>query len=192
MAALREARTEGQEAVRLRHRRRGLRALDRYTLLLKLERSQPRVILTLVATAATCTARWRARWSKLRRRDCGTSGRHRTVPAGRVATLVEDRAGTQSRPIATCVYDCEPNADDAEGQALLATFKGRKLPMIDRVEISIIDERSRAGCRSCSKQQDLLERLPFDFVNIAIPNNKLAPNLARQGDPGCIARWRPT
>ena len=42
-------------------------------------------------------------------------------------------------------YDAEPAADDAEGQALLAQFKGRRLPMVDRVEVSIIEERSRAG-----------------------------------------------
>jgi hypothetical protein len=43
------------------------------------------------------------------------------------------------------VYDAEPAADDAEGQAMLARFKGRRLPLVDRVEISIIEERSRAG-----------------------------------------------
>ncbi len=37
-------------------------------------------------------------------------------------------------------YDAEPAADDAEGQALLQRFKGRRLPMIDRVEVSIIEE----------------------------------------------------
>ena len=46
-------------------------------------------------------------------------------------------------------YDFEPAADDAEGQVLLASFKGRRLPMLDRVEVSVIDERSRAGSRSC-------------------------------------------
>ena len=41
-------------------------------------------------------------------------------------------------------YNAEPNADDAEGQAMLQKFRGRKLPMIDRVEISIIDEQARS------------------------------------------------
>ena len=41
-------------------------------------------------------------------------------------------------------YDFQPNADDAEGQALLAKFKGRRLPLVDRVEISIIDEAAAA------------------------------------------------
>jgi hypothetical protein len=33
-----------------------------------------------------------------------------------------------------------PPAGDADGQALLARFKGRRLPMVDRVEVSIIEE----------------------------------------------------
>ena len=39
----------------------------------------------------------------------------------------------------------QPAADDAEGQALLARFKGRRLPMVDRVEVSIIDKRGKRG-----------------------------------------------
>ena len=38
------------------------------------------------------------------------------------------------------VYDAEPNADDAEGQAWVAKFKGRRLPMVDRVEVAVIHE----------------------------------------------------
>jgi ABC-type transport system substrate-binding protein len=32
-----------------------------------------------------------------------------------------------------------------------------------------------------NRQQDLLERLPLEFANLAVPNGKLAPNLARRG-----------
>ena len=78
-------------------------------------------------------------------------------------------------------YDCEPNADDAEGQALLAKFKGRRLPMVDRVEVSVIEEQQPRWLAFLQKQQDLLDRLPPEFINLAIPNNQLAPNLARQG-----------
>jgi ABC-type transport system substrate-binding protein len=79
------------------------------------------------------------------------------------------------------LYDCEPNADDAEGQKMQARFKGRRLPMIDRVEISIIDEQQPRWLAFLQKQQDIMERLSNEFINLAIPNNKLAPNLARQG-----------
>ena len=53
-------------------------------------------------------------------------------------------------------YDCDPNPDDAEGQKLQAAFRGRKLPMIDRVEISIIDEQQPRWLAFLQKQQDLM------------------------------------
>ncbi len=53
-------------------------------------------------------------------------------------------------------YDAEPNADDAEGQALLAKFKGRKLPMIERVVISVIEEQQPRWLSFLQKQQDLM------------------------------------
>ena len=83
-------------------------------------------------------------------------------------------------------YDAQPNADDAQGQAMLAKFKGRRLPMVDRVEISIIEESQPRWLAFLQKQQDLLYGLPEEFANIAVPNGKLAPNLARQG----IQLWR--
>ena len=52
--------------------------------------------------------------------------------------------------------------------------------MIDRVEISIIVEVQPRWLSFLDKQQDLLYLVPYDFVNIAAPNGKLAPFLAKQ------------
>ena len=79
-----------------------------------------------------------------------------------------------------CCTTLDPNADDAEGQALLAKFKGRKLPMVDRVEISIIEEVQPRWLSFLNKQSDVAWLVPFDFVNTAAPNGKLAPFLAKQ------------
>jgi ABC-type transport system substrate-binding protein len=78
-------------------------------------------------------------------------------------------------------YDAEPNADDAEGQALLAKFRGRRLPMVDRVEVSIIDENQPRWLAFLQGQLDLMHGVPLDFANQALPNGKVAPNLARRG-----------
>ena len=77
-------------------------------------------------------------------------------------------------------YDAEPNADDSEGQALLQRFSGRRLPMVDRVEISIVEEAQPRWLSFLNKQQDLQERLPNEFINIVAPNGVLAPSLARE------------
>src|SRR5262249_9584265 len=78
------------------------------------------------------------------------------------------------------VFDAEPNADDAEGQALLQRFKGRRLPMVDRVEIGIIEASQPRWLAFLNGEIDMLS-VPGEFANIAAPNNKLAPNLAKRG-----------
>jgi ABC-type transport system substrate-binding protein len=78
-------------------------------------------------------------------------------------------------------YDAQPAADDAAGQALLAKFKGQRLPMIDRVEISILAEDQPRWLSFLGGEHDFLERVPEPFFSVAAPNSQLAPNLAKQG-----------
>jgi ABC-type transport system substrate-binding protein len=81
-------------------------------------------------------------------------------------------------------YDAEPAADDAVGQALLARFKGRRLPMLDRVEVSIIEEPQPRWLSFLNRQQNFIERVPEEFITVAMPGNQLVPNLAKQGIQG--------
>src|SRR4051812_5273135 len=60
-------------------------------------------------------------------------------------------------------------------------MKGRRLPMIDRVEVSIIDDPQPRWLSFLNNEHDFMERLPENFATHAIPNNKLAPNLAKRG-----------
>ncbi|MEO6895598.1 MAG: ABC transporter substrate-binding protein, partial [Caldimonas sp.] len=60
-------------------------------------------------------------------------------------------------------------------------LKGRKLPMLDRVEISIIEEAQPRWLSFLNQEMDLLEQVPEDFTTVAIPNDRIAPNLARRG-----------
>jgi len=72
------------------------------------------------------------------------------------------------------------SGSDAETQAIAAANKGKKLPIVGRVEISIIEEAQPRWLAFLNKEHDYLERLPNEFANIAIPGGKLAPNLAKQ------------
>ena len=78
-------------------------------------------------------------------------------------------------------YDEEAPAGDPLAQAALAKLKGRKLPMIDRVEISVIEQPQPRWLSFINREMDLVWQVPEDFTNIAIPNNNVAPNLAKQG-----------
>ncbi|MEY3475492.1 MAG: hypothetical protein RL087_1950, partial [Pseudomonadota bacterium] len=57
---------------------------------------------------------------------------------------------------------------------------GRRLPMIDRVEVSIIEESQPRWLSFLNEQIDYVN-VPAEFVNQAAPNGKLAPNLSRRG-----------
>jgi len=78
-------------------------------------------------------------------------------------------------------YDAHPAPDDAEGQAMLARFRGRRLPMVDRIEVYIIEESQPRLLSFQNEEMDLLFLVPFEFANRVMPNNKLAKDLARRG-----------
>jgi len=157
----------------------GMRALDRYTIQFKFAEPQPRFLQTIAGGDlynALAREVVEAYGDKVMEKPVGT-GPFVLADWRRSSKIVLAR----NPNFRELTYDAEPNADDAEGQALVAKFKGRRLPMIDRVEISIIEEQQPRWLAFLNHQLDLMERLPNEFVNLAIPNNRLALNLAKQG-----------
>jgi len=61
-----------------------------------------------------------------------------------------------------------------------AKLMGKRLPMIDEVHISIIEEAQPRWLSFLNEEQDLTE-VPAEFANLAFPNNVLAPHLAKRG-----------
>ena len=53
--------------------------------------------------------------------------------------------------------------------------------MIDRVEVSVIEQPQPRWLAFVNREMDIIEQVPEDFTYTAIPNNKVAPNLAKQG-----------
>jgi ABC-type transport system substrate-binding protein len=78
-------------------------------------------------------------------------------------------------------YAENPPAVDTEAVAMAGALAGRRLPLLDRVEISIIEEQQPRWLAFLNGEHDFLDRLPNEFAPNAIPHNKLAPNLAKQG-----------
>jgi ABC-type transport system substrate-binding protein len=156
----------------------GLRALDRYTIQFTLEEPRPRFLHLLALGdlyGAVAREVVEAYGDEIPAHPVGT-GPFRLVDWRRSSRIVLERNPTYREVL----YDAEPNADDTEGQALLQRFSGRRLPIIDRVEISIIEEQQPRWLAFLNKQQDFMERIANEFINIVAPNGKLAPNLQRQ------------
>ena len=157
----------------------GLRALDRYTLQIKLEDPRPRYIETLANSdilGAVASEVIEFYGDKAEEHPVGT-GPFKLAQWRRSSFIAFER----NPDFREMVYDAEPAADDAEGQALLARFKGRRLPMIDRVEISVIEEEQPRWLSFVNGEADLAYRIGYQFVNQAVPGGKVAPNLAKRG-----------
>ena len=78
-------------------------------------------------------------------------------------------------------FDASPNADDPRAQEIFSQMKGKRLPAIDRVEVSIIEETQPRWLSFLNEEMDLMFLIPEEFAYQAFPNNKIAPNLAKRG-----------
>ncbi len=160
----------------------GLRALDRYTIQYRLEQPRPRFAINLTASdilGAVAREVVEHYGQQIDAHPVGT-GPFRLVQWRRSSFIALER----NPGFREMVYDGEPAADDAEGQAIAARFKGRRIPMIDRVEISIVEEEQPRWLSFLQGDADLAYRVGYQFVASAMPHGKVAPNLAKQGIQG--------
>ena len=77
-------------------------------------------------------------------------------------------------------YDAEPPADDPISQQLASEMRGKRIPQVDRVEISIIEESQPRWLAFLNKEIDWVN-VPIDFINMALPGGKPAPWIAKRG-----------
>jgi ABC-type transport system substrate-binding protein len=160
----------------------GVRALDRYTLRFTLTAPRPRFYETLASGdlfGAVAREVIEFYGNTVEEHPVGT-GPFKLAQWRRSSFIAFER----NPDFREMLYDAEPAPGDAEGQAWLARFKGRRLPMVDRVEISIIEEEQPRWLSFVNAEADLQFEMGFQFVPQAMPNGKVAPNLARRGIVG--------
>jgi ABC-type transport system substrate-binding protein len=160
----------------------GVRALDRYTVQFRIADPRPRFIEVLAGGdlfGAVPREAVELYGEQFQAHPVGT-GPFRLVQWRRSSFIALERnPGYRER-----YYDAEPAADDKEGQAILARLKGKRLPMVDRVEISIIEEEQPRWLSFVNGEADLAYRVGYQFVNQAMPGGKVAPHLAKRGVQG--------
>jgi ABC-type transport system substrate-binding protein len=79
------------------------------------------------------------------------------------------------------VFEAQAGAGDARGSEIAAALRGKRLPIVDRVEVSIIEENQPRWLSFLNGEMDLLWIVPEEFAYQGMPNNKLAPHLAKKG-----------
>ena len=179
LKAARERAQAGQRAFDYDAPLRGLQVLDRYTLRIELEETLPHFLQEIALSdlfGAVAREVVEAYGEDLSAHPVGTGPF--VLRQWRRGSLIvlERNPGYRER-----FYDAEPSADDAEGLALAARFKGRRIPMLDRVEISILTEDQPRWLSFLGGEQDFIERVPEAFTQIAAPGGRLAPNLSKRG-----------
>lgn len=155
----------------------GLRALDRYTVQFRLAAPRPRFASTLAqsnyaAVAREVTLEYGADFSA---HPVGT-GPYRLKSWRRSSQIVLEKNPNFRKAF----YHSEPNVGDVQGQAWAKRFNGRRLPLNDGVEVSVIEEGQPRWLSFLNGQADIAT-VPAELTVLAAPNGKLAPNLARQG-----------
>lgn len=155
----------------------GLRAVDKYTLQFRLKAPRPRLVEVLAqsdlfgAVAREVVEKY---GDDIPAHPVGT-GPYRLAQWRRSSFIALER-----NPSYREVF-YETAATDPEALKIAAHMKGKRLPLIDRVEISPIEESQPRWLSFLNKEHDFIERVPPEFVNIALPNGEVAPNLAKQG-----------
>ena len=178
MNALREAALKGAKFDYDREVE-GLRTLDRYTYRIRLTEPSPNLLYNLTYCNLMCAVAREvieAAGDKAMERPVGT-GAFRLAQWKRSSRMVLER----NQNYRDDRYDEHPLEGDAVKQAIAARLAGRKLPMLDRVEVYVIEEQQPRWLAFLNAEHDLIDRVPEEYINLAVPNGKLAPNLARAG-----------
>jgi ABC-type transport system substrate-binding protein len=71
--------------------------------------------------------------------------------------------------------------EDERDAAIARHLAGKRLPLVGRIEYSIIEEHQPRWLAFLNGEHDYIRPVPVEFIDKALPGGKLAPNLARAG-----------
>jgi ABC-type transport system substrate-binding protein len=156
----------------------GLRTLDRYRFEVRLAEPDPRFVHVFAAIS----------WSAALAREVveAYGADLMAHPVGTGPFVLKDwRRGSRillarNPGFREQIFDSVAPADEPLLQAMAAHLAGKRLPLVDEVEVSIIEEAQPRWLAFLGGQLDHLE-LPFEYASIALPNGQLAPYLAARG-----------
>lgn len=155
----------------------GVKAIDSHTLRFRLDKPDPRFVFNLTGVVASAPVA-----HEVVERYGDAIGDH-PVGSGPFV-LASWRKGSQivlarNPAYRDLRYDEEATPGDAEAEAIAKALHGRRLPMVDRVEIAVINEDQPRWLAFLQHDLDVVN-LPDTYAPVAYPGGKLAPSLQRQ------------
>ena len=157
----------------------GLKALDRYTLQIKLGTPTPRFLYNLADgsfTGAMAREVVELYGDKVGEHPVGT-GPYMLKSWTRSSRIVL----AKNPNFRAVFYNEEAPVGDERLQAVAQQLKGKRLPFLDEVQIAIIEEPQPRWLSFLNQEADVLDQLPADFAPSVVPNSQLAPHLAKKG-----------
>jgi ABC-type transport system substrate-binding protein len=156
----------------------GLRAIDRYTFVVKVAEPSPRLPLKFAdAAVAGAVAREVIEAAEDPMAHPVGTGPFRLAERRRSSRMLLVRNPNYREVL----YAAEAPADDPRSQAIAAKFRGKRLPLVDQVEVLIVEESQPRLLAFLNAQHDWIERLPPELSPPYIPNGRIAPHLAKKG-----------
>jgi ABC-type transport system substrate-binding protein len=154
----------------------GLQALDRYTLRITLEKPRPRFLYTLVNLPAVAHEVVQAYGDRIMQHPIGT-GPFMLTGWERSSRIVLSR----NPGFRDMVFDAEPAAGDATAEQIAAQLKGRKLPLLDRIEVSIIEEDQPRWLAFLNGEHQLMLRVPETYIDSVFDNGTVSAEMQKRG-----------
>ena len=155
----------------------GLQAIDRHTIRIKLLRPDYDLLTSLTATGTAAVAR------EVVEAYADPGGRVMANPVGTGPYLLKEwRRGQKITLEANPGFRDEtfPDSADPADRALVAQMRGKKLPAIGRIEVSILEEANTRLLAFEKRDLDYLD-LQEMALNLIDGNQQLKPKYAQQG-----------
>jgi oligopeptide transport system substrate-binding protein len=155
----------------------GLQALDRYTLLIKLKAPDYNLLYILAMPATGAVAREVVEYygDGIAQHPVGT-GPFKLGEWVRSSKIVLER-----NPDYREEYFASAGSDDPQDAGIAERLKGKKLPLIDRVEVYIIDEDLPRWLAFLRQEHDYIRPIPEAYTDMALLDGKLRPAFAAKG-----------
>ena len=154
----------------------GLKAIDRYTLRIKLSAPDNNFLFYLATPSTGVVAR------EVIEAYPGQVGNH---PVGSGPFMIgewkhSDKIVLVANPASQAVFHAAPGADPAD-QAIAKALEGKRLPLVDKVEVKIAEEFQGRMLGFLGGDYDYLEQVPESMTGMVIADGKLKPALAEKG-----------
>ena len=154
----------------------GLKAIDRYTLRIKLSAPDNNFLFYLATPSTGVVAR------EVIEAYPGQAGNH---PIGSGPFMIgewkhSDKIVLLANPGSQAVFHAQPGADPAD-QAIARALEGKRLPLVDKVEVKIAEEFQGRMLGFLGGDYDYLEQVPESMTGMVIADGRLKPALVEKG-----------